>query len=81
MQHEIYDETYRGRDISIYRTEDDYTVDVKHPCGELIRGWEGLPSLALALSHAKTYIYALSMSSDHNKIHCDNEYCQGESHV
>jgi hypothetical protein len=36
----VHDESYKGRDISIYTHEDGTcTVDVKKPCGELLYGW------------------------------------------
>jgi hypothetical protein len=32
----LSDKTINGRDVSIYETEDGITLDIKHPCGELI---------------------------------------------
>lgn len=76
----VYDETHLGRDISIYTHEDGTcTVRVKYPCGELIREWENIKDFEFAISHAHTYVYALSLSSDYRQVHCKNEYCQIDS--
>lgn len=68
----IQDTTINGRDVSIYETGNGLTVDIKHPCDELIKGWEGIEKFFTAESLAKTYIYALGL---YTKPHCGDEYC------
>lgn len=66
-------ETYKGRDISIYTNDDgSCTADVKHPCGELIKGVEYITDFKTAMHFARTYVYALG---DYSSAHCTNEYC------
>lgn len=72
----LQDITIDGRDVSIYETEDGITLDIKHPCGELIKGWCGLENYYTAERLADAYINALGSPE---KAHCDNEYCQ-ETH-
>ncbi len=69
----VYDEPFKGYDISIYTHEDNTcTVDVKHPCGELVAGWCDVVDFESAMWTAKEFII-------HNpKIktpHCDDEWC------
>ena len=72
----ISDKTVNGRDVSIYETEDGITLDIKHPCGELIHGWTGIDKYFTAERLAEVYIYALGKPE---KAHCNNEYCK-ETH-
>lgn len=76
MNH-LQDITIDGRDVSIYEDNDGLiTLDIKHPCGELIKGWFGLENYYTAERLADAYIVALGSPE---KAHCDNEYCQ-EAH-
>ena len=54
---EVTDKSYLGFDFTIYeREEGTYTVDVKKPCGELLYGWEFVPSFGLAQLKAVQFI-------------------------
>jgi len=69
----FYDESYLHFDISIYIFEDlKCNVDVKHPCGEIIKSWEDIDGLNTAINLAKLYIYSLGIETN---PHCNNEYC------
>ena len=73
----ILDYNYRGLEIHVYRQEDEqYTVDIKHPCGEPVIGWTDLPTIESAESWAKGFITAL-LQDDKDSIHtgCKDEYC------
>lgn len=53
----VHDESYKGRDISIYTHEDgSCTVNVKQPCGEFIWGWEFVSDLDVGLRKAINFI-------------------------
>lgn len=70
----VHDEQYKGRDISIYTHEDgSCTVDVKHPCGELIAGWCGVEDFESAMWTAKEFICGLK---PYKVAHCEDEYCE-----
>jgi hypothetical protein len=70
------DYSAKGYDVSVFRDENDekYTVDIKYPCGELIRGWSGIDSQRNAVHVAVCYIHALDY---YKHDHCDDEYCRG----
>jgi len=54
---DVSDKEYKGFDITIYEMEDaTYISDVKKPCGELIYGWEFLPSFNCAMMKAVSFI-------------------------
>lgn len=69
----VHDEQYKGRDITIYQHDDSsFTVDVKHPCGELIAGWCDIEDFESAMQIAKEFICELK---PYRKSHCGDEYC------
>lgn len=54
---DVSDKEYKGFDITIYEMErGDYIADVKKPCGELIWGWEFMPSFNCAMMKAVSFI-------------------------
>ena len=53
----VSDKEYKGYGISIYEIETgQYIVDVKKPCGELVWGWEFMPSFNCAMMKAVSFI-------------------------
>lgn len=68
----IEDIVIDGRDVSIYEAGKVFIVDVKHPCGELIKGWDGIEDLSTAKSLSELYVFALG---NYKKQHCEDEYC------
>ena len=53
----VHDESYKGRDISIYTmTDGTFIADVKKKCGELSAGWCGLEDFDSALRTAREFI-------------------------
>lgn len=69
----LKDTTIKGYDVSIYEQEDGLiTLDIKFPCGELIKGWEGIENFYTAERVANAYIFTLG---NYKRPHCDNEYC------
>ena len=69
----LFDGTRKGRDVLIMEDEYGISLDIKHPCGEVIKAWDGLENYYTADRLANMYIYALG---EGNKAHCGNEYCQ-----
>lgn len=72
----LLDKNINGRDVEIREDGDGLTLDIKHPCGELIKGWCGIEKYFTAERLANAYIDTLGKPE---KAHCDNEYCQ-ETH-
>jgi hypothetical protein len=57
----VLDSSHQGFDISVYEVEqDNYTVDVKKPCGELLNGWTLVSSYEEAMAKAINYINELT---------------------
>ena len=56
----VHDETYKGRDISIYTMMDGtFIADVKRKCGELIAGWCELEDFESALWTAREFVCSM----------------------
>ena len=78
MMEILFDGTREGRDVLIIENDEGVSLDIKHPCGEVIRAWDGLENYYTADRLANMYIYALG---EGNKAHCDDEYCQSNLSV
>ena len=72
----------KGYDIEIWLCETDtdttYTADIKYPCGELIKGLEGLPSKRNAVYWAVCEIEKMQYA---NHEGCGNEYCKDNRYL
>ncbi len=52
-----WDYRYTGFEITIFQTaNNDFIVDIKLPCGEVIKGWGGIKNLAQARIKAREFI-------------------------
>jgi hypothetical protein len=74
----LQDTTINGYDVSVYEQEDGLlTLDIKFPCGELIKGWEGIENFYTAERVANSYTLTLGNLTlgNYKKPHCGNEYC------
>jgi hypothetical protein len=58
----VLDSSHQGFDISVYEVEqNNYTVDVKKPCGELLEGWMLVSSYEEAMTKATKYINEITV--------------------
>ena len=65
-----------GYDVLITENHDGMiNLDIKHGCGELVKGWTGLENSYSAERLAKHYTYCLTVPVYKDKPHCDSEYC------
>ena len=70
----VVEESYMGYDISVYTHKDaKCSVDLKYPCGELIRGWTKVPGFKMALNMAKHHA---NKKGEYKKDHCEDEWCK-----
>lgn len=66
----------RGYDIDLYEQPSGHiTMDIKYPCGELLKGFTGIVSRYAAERMARELTH---MMGGYNKQypHCESEYCQ-----
>jgi len=62
----------RGYEVEIWKDDQEYIADIKHPCGELIEGYCHLDSKKEAVYKAVCFVNNLGFAYHAN---CESEYC------